>query len=590
MNSRIVLSSVMLAASLLAAPVAQAQQRPESKSALRFDHFRDFPTLVAESKALAAAHPELLTYSEIGTSSQGRPIFVLTLNNAKTGSDTSKPAMYIDGNIHGNEIQASETVLYTVWYLVEQYGKNDALTSLIDGVAFYFIPCANPDGRQAWFETQNSPHSSRTGMKPTDNDRDGRADEDGPDDLDGDGSIGMMWRRDPNGTHRRSELDPNEMEPVSPAPRADGTIRRGEWSIAGQEGFDNDGDGEINEDGPGGYDMNRNWPGDWQPRHVEGGAGDWPLAYPETDCIARFIYARPNIAAGQSYHNTGGMILRGPGAPNREGAYAGDLATYNAIQDAGAEMLPGYRSMVLWSDLYPVRGGFVTWLAESLGVVSLTNELWTDKRIMQNGGDPSPGQRERFRERLQFGETRTPLTEVMHPTLGPVLVGGGNKWSSRIPPSWMLEEECHRNAAFTIFHASEMPRLSFGAPLVKDLGGGLFEVTVEIVNDALIPTRTARAAQSKIGLPDRVTLKAPAGAKIVSSGLVSNRFDITLNGNQASTNRIMLESGVPGRGSRFVRFYATGKAGDTIDIEVLAEKARTLKGSVALTPTKPEVP
>ena len=178
----------------------------------------------------------------------------------------------------------------------------------------------------------------------------------------------------------------------------------------------------------------------------------------------------------------------------------------------------------------------------------------------------------------------------MHPTLGPVLVGGSNKWSSRIPPSWMLEEECHRNAAFTIFHASEMPRLSFGAPLVKDLGGGLFEVTVEIMNDALIPTRTARAAQSKIGLPDRVMLKAPAGAKIVSSGLVSNRFDITLNGNQASTDRIMLESGVPGRGSRFVRFYATGKAGDTIDIEVLAEKARTLKGSVALTPTKPEAP
>jgi hypothetical protein len=253
-------------------------------------------------------------------------------------------------------------------------------------------------------------------------------------------------------------------------------------------------------------------------------------------------------------------------------------------------MLPGYRSMVLWSDLYPVRGGFVTWLAESLGVVSFTNELWTEKRIMENGGDPSPDQRKRFRERVLFGETRTPLTEVVHPTLGPILVGGSNKWSSRIPPSWMLEEECHRNAAFTIFHASEMPRLSFGAPLVKDLGGGLYEITVEIKNDALIPTRTARAAQSKIGLPDRVMLKAPEGATIVSSGLVSNRFDTTLNGNQAGIDRVMLESGVPGRGSRFVRFYATGKAGDAIEIEVLAEKARTLKGSVALTPTKPEAP
>jgi hypothetical protein len=579
-----------LAAAFLATPDATAQQRPESKSALRFDHFRDFTTIEAESRALVAAHPDLLTLVEIGKSAQGRAMFALILNNARTGADTSKPAMYIDGNIHGNEIQASETVLYTVWYLVEQYGKNDAITKLVDRSAFYFIPCVNPDGRQAWFDKQNSPHSSRTGMKPTDDDRDGVADEDGPDDLDGDGSIGMMWRRDPNGTHKRSELDPNEMEFVQPEVRADGTIRRGDWSIAGQEGIDNDGDGQVNEDGPGGYDMNRNWPGDWQPDHVQNGAGDWPFSNPETDSIGRFVMSKPNIAAAQAYHNAGGMILRGPGAPDRESAYASDRGTYEAIANAGAEMLPGYRSMVIWSDLYPVRGGFVTWLSESYGIVSFTNELWTEKRIMQNGSDASAEQRERWRERLLFDETRTPLKEIDHPTLGKVLVGGGNKWSSRIPPSWMLEEECHRNAAFTLFHAAEMPRLSFGEPLVKDMGGGLYEVTIEIKNDALIPTRTQRAAQTKSGLPDRLTLKAANGAAIVSSGLVSGRFDTTYDPELETPTRLSLESGVPGRGSRFIRFYAKGKSGDAIEIELTAEKARTLKGSVALTPTKPGKP
>ena len=103
-------------------------------------------------------------------------------------------------------------------------------------------------------------------------------------------------------------------------------------------------------------------------------------------------------------------------------------------------------------------------------------------------------------------------------------------------------------------------------------------------------TRTARAAQTKYGLPDRVTLKAPSGSKIVSAGLVSNRFDRTIDATQGKSDRVLLESGVPGRGSRFVRFYATGKAGDSVEIEILAEKARTLKGSVALTPTKPEAP
>ncbi|MFM8816933.1 MAG: peptidase M14, partial [Phycisphaerales bacterium] len=75
------------------------------------------------------------------------------------------------------------------------------------------------------------------------------------------------------------------------------------------------------------------------------------------------------------------MILRGPGAPFREKDNPGeDVATYRRIQDTGAAMLPFYRPMVIHKDLYTVHGGAVNWLAEGLGVISLTNELWTEKR------------------------------------------------------------------------------------------------------------------------------------------------------------------------------------------------------------------
>ena len=574
-------------AALVLASAATAQDRPASKSELRFDHYRDHAALVAESKALAAAHSDLLTYVELGKSTEGRPMFALILNNPKTGADLDKPAMYIDGNIHGNEIQASETVLYTVWYLVENYGKLEPITKLVDRTAFYFVPCANPDGRQNWFDLQNSPHSSRTGYQPTDDDRDGVADEDGPDDLDGDGSIGMMWRRDPNGTHRRSELDPNEMEFVDPQPRADGTIRRGDWSMAGMEGIDNDGDGQVNEDGPGGYDMNRNWPAGWNPDHVQGGAGDWPFSYPETDAIGRFVMTKPNIAAGQAYHNAGGMILRGPGVPQRDGAYAGDRGTYEAIGRVGEQMLPGYRLMVIHSDLYPVHGGFVNWLAESLGIITYTNELWTEKRISQNGSDPSPQMRDIWQDHVLFGQTKSPLREVDHPTLGKVLVGGGNKWSSRIPPAFMLEEECHRNMAFTLFHANEMPRVSMGPSLVRKLGDGLWEVTLELKNDALIPSRTARAARSKIGVADRVTLTPTNGVTIAASGTVERRYDRSFTPERETPRVVVLDEGVPGRGSTFVRFLASGPEGAEIAVAYTAEKAIDLKGSVKLVAVDP---
>ena len=41
---------------------------------------------------------------------------------------------------------------------------------------------------------------------------------------------------------------------------------KSEFDFIGWEGIDNDGDGRINEDGPGYYDPNRNWAWNWQPK------------------------------------------------------------------------------------------------------------------------------------------------------------------------------------------------------------------------------------------------------------------------------------------------------------------------------------
>ena len=84
--------------------------------------------------------------------------------------------------------------------------------------------------------------------------------------------------------------------------------------LLGFEGIDNDGDGLVNEDPPGGYDLNRNWPADWQPNYVQNGSRDYPFQLPETRAVANFLLAQPNVAGVQSFHNAGGMILRGPGA------------------------------------------------------------------------------------------------------------------------------------------------------------------------------------------------------------------------------------------------------------------------------------
>jgi hypothetical protein len=573
---------------VMAAAALAPQDALPSKSGIAWNRYRDYDELLEAVRQIAARSPDLVRIEQIGTSALGRPMVVAIVNNPATGPEASKPAMWIDGNIHGNEVQAGEVVGYTLDSLCNAHGRVPELTELIDRSVFYLCPSVNPDGRDEWFSKAHTPHSNRTGLQPFDNDRDGESDEDGPDDLDGDGSIGQMWRKDPNGTHRRDPRDPRRFIPVSREPRPDGTVERGEWSYGGEEGIDNDGDGRVNEDGQGGYDMNRNWPSDWQPDHVQRGAGPWPLSYPETRCIAEFILARPNIAAVQSYHNAGGMILRGPGAPYNESAYpASDRAAYDAIAAAGAQMLPAYRPMVIYKDLYTVHGGFVNWTAEGLGIVSFTNELWSDQRIMQTGQDPNDEERARWRDDVLFGRTFKDWTEFQHPTLGTVLVGGQNKWSSRVTPHFMLEEECHRNFAFTTFHASQMPLLRAGHTRARSLSEGVWELSVEVCNDRRIPTRTGRAADRGIARPDLLTvgLGDPAGAVVAGGVAEDGVLDRTFTPVKAEPARLRVERGIPGLGSTVFRFIIRAGAGSTARLRYESQKATPLELEVVLKET-----
>ena len=94
-----------------------AQAPYPSKVNLRFDHWYDYAELTQALHDLVEAYPELLSIESVGKSVGGRELWMVTLNNPATGSDREKTAMFIDGNIHGNEIQAAETVLYSIWYL-----------------------------------------------------------------------------------------------------------------------------------------------------------------------------------------------------------------------------------------------------------------------------------------------------------------------------------------------------------------------------------------------------------------------------------------------------------------------------------------
>lgn len=577
------LQSLILSAGVglgaLAGP-ASAQPDMPSRVNIAFNRYYDYKELESLIKDLAQAYPEIVTLQNIGKSREGRDLWVVTVNDPSTGPDTSKPAMWIDGNIHGNEIQASEVVLYSLWYLTKAQGKNDHLTEMLKNYSFYFMVSVNPDGRQGWFDEPHTSSSSRASRRKVDSDRDGQADEDGPEDLNNDGSIGQMWMADPSGRFIRDRFDPRVFTRVP-----DG--EKGEWTPLGEEGIDNDGDGRTNEDGPGGDDMNRNWPSGWLPDYAQGGAGPYPFESPETRAIGRFILDHPNIAAVQSYHNAGGMILRGPGASFRESFYPGeDVRVYDEIANAGALMLPYYRSMVIYRDLYTVHGGLVNWTAEGLGIISFTNELWTPSKYFQRDvADPDEAQTKLWRERMVFGQDFTDYSEVDHPRYGKVLVGGPNKWSSRNTPTFMLEEEAHRNFAFTMLHADSMPVVEFGRFEVSQAGTGVWSVTVEVRNNKIIPTRTGVARARSIGTNDLLTATPGEGVKVVSAGRVGSWQDRQFDLIRFEPERIQVREGIPGRGGRIFRYLVEGPTGGDLTLTFTAQKAKSATTTIELGPT-----
>jgi hypothetical protein len=557
------------------------------KVEIPFNRFYDYPELLAWMDKLEAAYPKLMHHELIGHSVEGRELRVYTLTNSEKGADREKPAMWIDGNVHGNEVQGGEAVLYTAWYLLENYALLPEAAGLVDDCAFYLLPSQNPDGRAHWFEEAHTASSSRTGYQPHDDDRDGRFDEDPADDLDGDGQITQMRKYLPGEGNFR--LDPDDPRLMIRVPPNDKGIR-GDWILLGEEGIDNDGDGQINEDEKGGYDMNRAWPAMWQPDYVQYGAGPYPLYWPETRAIATFLFDHANVAALQSFHNNGGMILRGPGA-EAFGEYDGqDLQAFDELGRDGEKMLPFYRYMVIWKDLYSVFGGFTTWAYEDLGIISFTNEMWntdqyypdrtkvTPEESSRAGGDK---QRHFFDDNLLLGAGFVNWHPFDHPFYGKIEIGGWRKDVGRVPPSFLVEEMLHRNALFCLKHAKAMPKVSIEEVKVTDIGDGVKAVDAIFRNQHVIPTRSGRAAQMKIGEPDAFTI-AGKDVEVLAGGFRTDRWrPERIELAEREPARLLRERGIGPRGEVRVRWLVRGK-GTKVTLAWQGEKARDVSLEVEL--------
>ncbi|MDH4220484.1 MAG: M14 family zinc carboxypeptidase, partial [Candidatus Aminicenantes bacterium] len=149
-------------------------------------------------------YPHLSDIQSIGKSRMGRDQYLITVTAKSTGKHTEKTAMWVDGAIHGNEVNGITCSLYIMWYLLTRYDYDPYVHNLVNNCTFYILPGLNVDANASFVEHPNTPNNPREPFRPEDNDGDGLYDEDRTEDVDGDGELSIMYKEDPKGDYKLS--------------------------------------------------------------------------------------------------------------------------------------------------------------------------------------------------------------------------------------------------------------------------------------------------------------------------------------------------------------------------------------------------
>jgi hypothetical protein len=536
--------------------------------------------------------------------------------------------MWVDGAVHGNEVNGVMCGLYLSWYLITRYDYDEYVHDLLDNYTFYVLPGLNVDANASFTDYPNTANNPREPYRPEDNDGDGLYDEDQTEDVDGDGQLSYMYIEDSKGSLK---LSVDKRRFVSIGDEKDYPGKR--FKRIGSEGFDNDGDGRINEDDIGGPDPNRNYPYGWMLS-----AGDpYPMSENCTRNAYNFQVAHPNIFASFHYHNTGRLIMFQAPQPAKKtstqqsqgsGAYGmrrgssmsaedrlkemrktnkyaqyfdrqvprefqHDMNVQTQIVTVGARILKNYR---------PTMAGLTGQAPASsyhmLGAYSYLIELWgspADEADVDGDGRVSPEENMDWIDLELTGEGWITPHEVEHPDLGKIWIGGSaKKHIGRTPPARYIEPETLKNSQFVMYCASQFPKVEVGDVDFTDLGDGLFWVDVTVKNDRTYPTASDQSKKLKRIEQDRVIFNSsdnieliPMDAKLPIVDPFSGGGGMYSYGRQSGSSGVKPASGkeiktwINGKSALTYR-YLVNKKGNKgwVEVEVVSERGGTDKKKV----------
>jgi hypothetical protein len=474
--------------------------------------YSDYASLTSRAQQLEKKYPSLVKVKSLTKTLGGKDIWMLSIG---TGNVAEKPAIAVVGGVEGSHLLGVELAIGFAEKLLSQSGT-DSVKNLLNQQTYYVFPNMSPDATEQYFAKLKYARSGNA--KSTDDDRDAAFNEDGFEDLNGDGKITMMRVEDPTGEWITS---PDDERVMVKAELIKG--QKGKYTLL-TEGVDNDKDGKFNEDGEGGVAFNKNMSYNY-PNFVPG-SGEHMVSELENRALLDFLFEAYNVYSvitfGPQNNLSNPVSFSKPGISKRvitswyeEDVKVNDLVSKTYNKTVKAKGAPASKL---------TEGNFADWAYFHYGRFSFSTPGWW---VPETKPDTAKKQKAfvdkneetaylRWAEKENISETFTPWTVIKHPDFlaRKVEVGGIDSFSLLNPPYKLVNDLVTEHTKFVMALSKMAPMVEPMNIKTEKLEGGLTRISLDVVNNGAFATQTKVGEKSN--WVKNIQVKLETSGKVIS--------------------------------------------------------------------------
>lgn len=91
-------------------------------------------------RSMEEKYPTLCQLRSIGQSVSGRDLWIMEISDNPGSHEELEPEFKLIGNMHGNEIKGRVIALALIQHFLENYGKDERITELVDSHRIVIMP------------------------------------------------------------------------------------------------------------------------------------------------------------------------------------------------------------------------------------------------------------------------------------------------------------------------------------------------------------------------------------------------------------------------------------------------------------------